>query len=347
VPSRRDRMRMRFCVSCSVASLVCLWGAFSLAADEASADAALTGAVHRRFETAQGVPAPFIKVGATNRVVTLTGAVDNLLAKDRAGQVAATVPGVSSVRNDLIVLPADRSAWELRSGVAAALASDPALGAQKIYPRVQDGFVTLEGTVGSWSERRLAGLLAEGVDGVRGVDNKLVVAYGNARSDGQIQADIQSQLKWDPWLDAPEQLKVSVGNGQVRMAGLVNSDSARRHAYQDGWVSGVRFVDVNAIQVVPNVPVAMSASGILSGERPTVAGSLTDEQLQKEVAGACELDPVLKPAQVQVQVHQGFVILQGVVPSAAAKETAGEIAREVAGPGQVENLLKISGTEGS
>ena len=41
------------------------------------------------------------------------------------------------------------------------------------------------------------------------------------------------------------------------------------------------------------------------------------------------------------------MILQGVVPSATAKETAGEIAREVAGPDQVENLLKISGTQGS
>jgi osmotically-inducible protein OsmY len=347
VPERRDRMRLRMWLVCSVASLAGGLGALSLMAAPGSEDMALSGAVHRRFETAQGIPAPFIKAGATNGVVTLTGAVDNLLAKDRAAQIAATVPGVTNVRNELVVLPADRSPWELRDGVAAALAGAPALSADKIFPRVQDGFVTLEGTVGSWPERRLAGFLAEGVDGVRGVDNKLVVAYGAARSNGEIQADVQSQLKWDPWLDAPERLEVRVGDGQVRIAGLVDSDTARRHVYQDGWVSGVKWVDVSGVQVVPNVPVASSASGILSSERPTVAGSLTDEQLQKEVAGACQLDPVLKPAQVQVQVHQGVVILQGLVPSATAKEIAGEIAREVAGPGQVENLLKVSGTQGS
>ena len=344
---RRDGMRMRLLLSCCVVSLVGVVGEFDLAASEASADAALSGAVHRRFETAPGIPAPFIKAGATNGVVTLTGAVDNLLAKDRAGQVAATVPGVTNVRNELVVLPDNRSPWDLRDGVAAALAGAPALRADKIYPRVQDGFVTLEGTVGSWPERRLAGFLAEGVDGVSAVDNKLVVAYGAARSNGEIQADVQSQLKWDPWLDAPEKLKVTVGDGQVRVAGLVDSDTARRHVYQDGWVSGVKWVDASGVQVVPNVRVAMSASGVLSNERPTVTGSLTDEQLQKEVAGACQLDPLLKPAQMQVQVHQGFVTLQGLVPSAAAKATAGEIAREVAGPGQVENLLKISGAQGS
>ncbi len=158
---RRDGMRMRLLLSCCVVSLVGVVGEFDLAASEASAERR-SGAVHRRFETAPGIPAPFIKAGATNGVVTLTGAVDNLLAKDRAGQVAATVPGVTNVRNQLVVLPDNRSPWDLRDGVAAALAGAPALRADgKIYPlRVQDGFRDTRGHGGV-----MAGAAAGGLPG--------------------------------------------------------------------------------------------------------------------------------------------------------------------------------------
>ncbi|HVM49510.1 MAG TPA: BON domain-containing protein, partial [Candidatus Acidoferrum sp.] len=99
------------------------------------------------MEVAPGVPASFITVGVTNEVVTLNGAVDNLLARKRAEAIAATTPGVSAVHNQIVILPAERNDWEVRAGVADALSVAPALKNDKIDPEVRDGFVTLTGKV--------------------------------------------------------------------------------------------------------------------------------------------------------------------------------------------------------
>jgi hyperosmotically inducible periplasmic protein len=48
-----------------------------------------------------------VKVATMNGVVQLSGFVDSAQAKDRAGQIARSVPGVMNVRNDL-VLPTGR-----------------------------------------------------------------------------------------------------------------------------------------------------------------------------------------------------------------------------------------------
>jgi len=204
-----------------------------LRAGPASADSALFRSLHYRLEVAPGVPASFITVGVTNEVVTLNGAVDNLLARKRAEAIAATTPGVSAVHNQIVILPAERNDWEVRAGVADALSVAPALKNDKIDPEVRDGFVTLTGKVGSWTERHLAELTAEGVNGVRGVDNKLRVTYGTPRSDAEIMADIRSELKWDPWLTSPE-VKLEVHDGTVHLTGLVASSSAGAYTRTPG-----------------------------------------------------------------------------------------------------------------
>lgn len=300
-----------------------------------AADAAVVQAIKHRFETAPGVQSYLINITAKNGVVTLSGAVDDLLAKDRAGQLAATTPGVCSVRNQTEVRFTAQGPKEIYSGVEDVLTAARALSNDRINAGVQNGFVTLSGTVASWPERHLAGMLAEGVPGVRGLDNKLRVTYGVPRSDAGIQADIQSRIRWDPWLNVPE-LQVTVSHGQVRLRGFVESGAARDHVYRDGWVNGVNSVDVSGVEIVPNVRVAMNHAGPKSS-----VGHLSDADLQTAIAQACYYDPVLRPDHLKVRVQNGVATLRGTVASAEVKDTAQQLAEDFTGPGRVKDLLQV------
>jgi osmotically-inducible protein OsmY len=318
------------------------WGVSRLRAASGpdASDAAVVQAIEHRFETAPGVPSYLINVTAKNGVVTLSGAVDDMLAKDRAGQLAATIPGVCAVRNQMEVRLSARAPGYICQSIDSVLTAAPALNHDEIQVGIQDGFVTLSGTVDSWPERHLAGLLAEGVPGVRGIDNKLRVAYGIPRSDAGIQADIRSRIRWDAWLNTPE-LRVDVSHGQVRLTGFVESGLARDHVYQDAWVNGVNSVDVSGVGIVPDVRVAMNHAGQMSGASFTAAGRLSDRELQTAIAQACYYDPLLRPDHITVRVQNGVATLRGAVPNLEAKDAAQQLAREVAGPGRVKDLLQV------
>lgn len=66
-------------------------------------DAAITTKVKAAILAEPGLKTLQIGVETYKDVVQLSGFVDSAQAKTRAGQVAAGVPGVKSVRNDLVI----------------------------------------------------------------------------------------------------------------------------------------------------------------------------------------------------------------------------------------------------
>ena len=69
---------------------------------------------------------------SANGVVTLTGEVDNVLAKDRAQEIAAAVRGVKAVVNRIEVDAPVRDDHALQVDVTTALMFDPATSAWEI-----------------------------------------------------------------------------------------------------------------------------------------------------------------------------------------------------------------------
>ena len=67
-------------------------------------DIDITLAVDRQLQIDEGVPAHLIDVRTKDGIVTLSGPVENLLARERAAEIAATVKGVRSVINFIDVL---------------------------------------------------------------------------------------------------------------------------------------------------------------------------------------------------------------------------------------------------
>lgn len=68
---------------------------------------------------------------------------------------------------------------ELASRVKAALAADPALKSLTVDVSASGTDVTLHGTANTASEREKASMIALSVQGVRSVENKLVVVRGS------------------------------------------------------------------------------------------------------------------------------------------------------------------------
>jgi osmotically-inducible protein OsmY len=116
-------------------------------------DAEIAAAVEGELSFDASVPANDIDVKTADGIVTLSGKVPNLLARNRANRVVETVKGVRAVSNLITVTPVSRTDDEIHKDVEAALMSDPATNAYAIKTAVKDKVVTLTGTVESWGEK--------------------------------------------------------------------------------------------------------------------------------------------------------------------------------------------------
>jgi len=123
---------------------------------------------HMAFQVADGV-------------VTLSGQVTRPTLKTSAENVVRRLEGVTSVINEIEVLPLSPNDDRIRFAVVRAVYGYPALqryalGTQPaIRIIVKNGNVTLEGVVANEAEKNIANIRANGVFGVFGVTNRLQV----------------------------------------------------------------------------------------------------------------------------------------------------------------------------
>lgn len=114
-------------------------------------------------------------------VVTLTGRVTMPHKAEAFADLAARMPGVQAVRNEVETLPVSRFDDQLRYAVARGIYGDLLFARYAfqsnppIHIIVEHGNVTLTGVVFSEVERRKAESIARGTFAVMSVTNKLVV----------------------------------------------------------------------------------------------------------------------------------------------------------------------------
>lgn len=113
--------------------------------------------------------------------VTLFGQVARPVLKSDAEQAVKRIEGVTSVVNEIEVLPVSPNDDRIRLEVYRAIYSRPTLqqyqlrSVPPIHIIVKNGNVTLEGAVSSEADKNVAGIAANGVGGVFSVTNNLVV----------------------------------------------------------------------------------------------------------------------------------------------------------------------------
>jgi hyperosmotically inducible protein len=122
-----------------------------------------------------------IDVDIKNRMVTLNGTVMTAAGRDRAVAIAKATDGVKGVTDNLRVAPAGSKGMTTSDGVIKAriyteLTKDSALEGSDIDVDVDDGVVTLKGTVRSQAGRARAAAIAKGTKGVKSVMDNLTIS---------------------------------------------------------------------------------------------------------------------------------------------------------------------------
>ncbi|MGA2425686.1 MAG: BON domain-containing protein [Terriglobales bacterium] len=123
----------------------------------------------------------YLALNVKDGVVTLSGDTVWDVPKDSALAIVAGTPGVKDVVNDITVLPVSSFDDSIRARTARAIYRDSVLGryaSDPVHPIrivVDNGHVTLYGTVQSTMDKTIAGIRASSVPGAFSVENKLVV----------------------------------------------------------------------------------------------------------------------------------------------------------------------------
>jgi osmotically-inducible protein OsmY len=206
--------------------------------------------------------------------LVLDGEVPSVAAKKLALEhVAAAVPSATCIVDRLHVKPAvHMTDKEIRIHVRNALIADPALRALEIWVvedgepqlfrgapekplgrinvEVTDGVVILNGHVPGLTSKRVAGVTAWWVPGVRDVFNGIEVDPPEEDSPELIAEAVRAVLEMDPLVNA-SQINVGIHGTQVRLTGLVRTEAEAQAAERDAWcVFGVDTV-INHIKVEP------------------------------------------------------------------------------------------------
>lgn len=295
-------------------------------------DKEITTAVEMELRSNSTTPAYLIDVETNDGIVTLSGSVVNIRAKDRATSIAQTVKGVRAVISKIEVNAPLRPDEVIENEVKEQLLKDPATDSYELYVEADNGIVTLAGTVQSYQEKELAEFVAKGVKGVRGIENNVIVNYEAERTDEEIKEEISRTLRNDNRIDDGA-VFVDVKDGKVELSGVVGSAAERSLAKTLSRTIGVTSVDVDELEV--------KKWARDEDLRKSKYAAKTDNEIMQAVKDALIYDPRVRSFNPEVIVKEGVVTLSGTVDNLKAKQAAEQDAKNVVGVFHVNNNLKV------
>ncbi|HUF23727.1 MAG TPA: BON domain-containing protein [Vicinamibacterales bacterium] len=188
-------------------SLFVLAGAIAAAAACAASDPGITTAVKSKFAADDTVKASQIDVDTKDGVVTLSGAVESQMVKDRAVQLARETGGVTSVDDRLTVNPA-------LAGATAPYEPEPGTADRA------------QGTAGSASDKAgdAADKIGEAVRATGAAASQAVKDATPVVADAGITAAVKTRLLADPDV-AGLRINVDTKDKVVTLTGTVKAAS--------------------------------------------------------------------------------------------------------------------------
>ena len=311
----------------------------TMAGSTAISDSDISDQVENRILSDISTPSDIINVQTDNGIVTLTGTVSNILAKERVARITETIRGTRSVINLIRVKPTfNRSASWLKLNIKNALFYDTAIESDEINVAADNkGRVVLSGIVDSWAKRDLAETVTKGVSGVTEVDNGIIVNSGyTERFDKEIKAEIEGKLYWDTLVDSA-MISVEVDEGKVTLSGIVGSAAEKRRSRQLSRVIGVSAINNSKLDVKK-----WARDKALRKHKYVPRD---DFEIQNVLQKTLLSDPRINSSNIKIKVRNGYVTLQGVVDNIRAEKAAISNAKNTIGVLGVNSIIKIRPVE--
>jgi len=179
-----------------------------------------------------------IKTESKDGVVTLTGTVAEASHKSLAEDTVASLPGVKSVDNQLVVSgdqPAEHSDAWITTKVKTALLFHRNVSASGTTVFTKDGVVTVQGVASSQAQKELTTEYAKDIDNVKSVNNEMTIAAraattgettGDKIDDASITAQVKSALLSHHSTSALH-TGVSTTDGVVTLTGATKNDAEK------------------------------------------------------------------------------------------------------------------------
>jgi osmotically-inducible protein OsmY len=198
-----------------------------------------------------------VRIEFNDGVLILEGELERITAKKKALEAAATVSGVTGIVDRLRLVPATpMEDGAIRDHVCTALLAENLLASCAVWAIVKkkaevvrkadqevdgsidvdvnEGIVTLNGTVPSLSAKRLAGVLTWWVPGCRDVVNGIEISPPEEDNDDEVVDAVRLILEKDPFVNA-SQVRVTCRNHSVTLEGIVKNETERHMAEEDCW----------------------------------------------------------------------------------------------------------------
>jgi hyperosmotically inducible protein len=208
-----------------------------------------------------------IKVNSKDGVVILTGTVADASHKSMAENTVASLPGVTSVDDQLKVSgeqPAEHSDAWITWKVKTALLFHRNVSATGTTIYVKDGVVTLQGEASSEAQKDLTTEYVKDIDQVKEVKNTMTIAktpetakptVGDKIDDASITAQVKSAL-FSHRSTSALKTSVSTTDGVVTLSGVAKNDAEKSLVTKlvtdiDGVVSVV-----NNMTIIVAAPIA-------------------------------------------------------------------------------------------
>ena len=179
-----------------------------------------------------------IKTESKDGVVTLTGTVAEASHKSLAENTVASLPGVKSVNDQLVVSgepPAEHSDAWITTKVKTVLLFHRNVSSTGTTVYTKDGVVTLQGVADSLAQKELTTEYAKDIDNVKSVNNQMTVTktpappsatVGDKIDDASITAQVKSSLLMHHSTSALH-TTVATTDGVVTVGGLAKNDAER------------------------------------------------------------------------------------------------------------------------